>query len=138
MFKFRHFPNFWKTARVLPILKPGKDPTHPVSYRPISLLPTLSTSLFLLKTQTLHQENFRQAYPKGEFWPLYGETCSLSADNDSAMGDIEPRTRPAVPGSSYEHCIEKVRLESEMVKSRVKLEGLFKRIKMMDQYFYHP
>ncbi|GBM97504.1 hypothetical protein AVEN_106573-1, partial [Araneus ventricosus] len=32
----------------------------------------------------------------------------LSADNDSA--------RPAVPGSSCEYCIEKVRLESEMVK----------------------
>ncbi|GBN61037.1 RNA-directed DNA polymerase from mobile element jockey [Araneus ventricosus] len=42
MLKLRHFPNCWKTARVLPILKPGKDPTHPVSYRPISLLPTLS------------------------------------------------------------------------------------------------
>ncbi|GBO25342.1 hypothetical protein AVEN_19520-1 [Araneus ventricosus] len=42
MLKFRHFPNCWKTARVLPILKPGKDPTHPVSYRPISLLPTIS------------------------------------------------------------------------------------------------
>ncbi|GBM50398.1 hypothetical protein AVEN_97220-1 [Araneus ventricosus] len=42
MLKFRHFPNCWKTARVLPILKPGKDPTHLVSYRPISLLPTLS------------------------------------------------------------------------------------------------
>ncbi|GBN79950.1 hypothetical protein AVEN_26923-1 [Araneus ventricosus] len=49
----------------------------------------------------------------------------LSADNDSAMGDLDPRTRPAVPGSSCEYCIEKVRLESEMVKSRVKLEGLF-------------
>ncbi|GBO22413.1 hypothetical protein AVEN_223365-1 [Araneus ventricosus] len=55
-----------------------------------------------------------------------GETCSPAADNDSAMGDIDPRTRPAVPGSSCEHCIEKVRLESEMVKSRVKLEGLLK------------
>ncbi|GBN42770.1 hypothetical protein AVEN_27164-1, partial [Araneus ventricosus] len=44
----------------------------------------------------------------------------LSADNNSAMGDIDPRTRPAVPGSSCEYCVEKVRLESEMVKSRVK------------------
>ncbi|GBN07479.1 RNA-directed DNA polymerase from mobile element jockey [Araneus ventricosus] len=42
MLKFRHFPNCWKTARVLPILKSGKDPTHPVSYRPSSLLATLS------------------------------------------------------------------------------------------------
>ncbi|GBO46653.1 hypothetical protein AVEN_24385-1 [Araneus ventricosus] len=87
------------------------------------------TSLFLLKTQTLHQENFRQAYAKGEFWPLYGEACSLSADNDSAMGDIEPRTRPAVPGSSYEHCIEKEyktycaeykAIETELEKLRAK------------------
>ncbi|GBM20063.1 hypothetical protein AVEN_268392-1 [Araneus ventricosus] len=62
----------------------------------------------------------------------------LSAANDSAMGDIEPRTRLAVPGSSCEHCIEKVRLESEMVKSRVKLEDLFKLIKMMEQDYYHP
>ncbi|GBN36529.1 hypothetical protein AVEN_64296-1 [Araneus ventricosus] len=62
----------------------------------------------------------------------------LSADNDSAMGDIDPRTRLAVPGSSCEYCIEKVRLESEMVKSRVKLEGLHKFIKTMEQDYYHP
>ncbi|GBN60778.1 hypothetical protein AVEN_249198-1, partial [Araneus ventricosus] len=62
----------------------------------------------------------------------------LSADNDSAMGDPDPRTRPAVPGSSCEYCIEKVRLESEMVKSRVKLEGLLKLIKTMEQDYYHP
>ncbi|GFV73557.1 probable RNA-directed DNA polymerase from transposon X-element [Trichonephila clavipes] len=32
----------WKTASVIPILKPGKDPTLPDSFRPISLLPVLS------------------------------------------------------------------------------------------------
>ncbi|GBM39391.1 RNA-directed DNA polymerase from mobile element jockey [Araneus ventricosus] len=42
MLKLKYFPNCWKTARILPILKPGKDPTKPVSYRPISLLSTLS------------------------------------------------------------------------------------------------
>ncbi|GBO39438.1 hypothetical protein AVEN_169174-1 [Araneus ventricosus] len=62
----------------------------------------------------------------------------LSADNNSAMGDIEPRTRLAVPGSSCEHCIEKMCLESEMVKSRVKLEGMLKLIKTMEQDYYHP
>ncbi|GBL87582.1 hypothetical protein AVEN_22893-1 [Araneus ventricosus] len=62
----------------------------------------------------------------------------LSADNDSAMGDPDPRTRPAVPGSSCEYCVEKVRLESEMVKSRVKLEGLLKLIKTMEQDYNHP
>ncbi|GBO40074.1 hypothetical protein AVEN_756-1 [Araneus ventricosus] len=42
------------------------------------------------------------------------ERARLSANNDSAMGDIEPHTRPAVPGRTCEHRIEKVRLESEM------------------------
>ncbi|GFW10301.1 probable RNA-directed DNA polymerase from transposon X-element [Trichonephila clavipes] len=37
-----YFPNIWKTASVIPILKPGIDPTLPDSFRPISLLPVLS------------------------------------------------------------------------------------------------
>ena len=31
-------PTRWKVASVIPLLKPGKDPTTPSSYRPISLL----------------------------------------------------------------------------------------------------
>ncbi|GBO36948.1 hypothetical protein AVEN_211187-1 [Araneus ventricosus] len=38
IFNFNYFPNAWKTAVVVPILKPGKDPTIPENYRPISLL----------------------------------------------------------------------------------------------------
>ena len=37
-----YFPTCWKMAKVVPILKPGKDPTSPKSYRPISLLSALS------------------------------------------------------------------------------------------------
>ena len=36
------FPMQWKHAEVIPIHKPGKDPTSPSSYRPISLLSSLS------------------------------------------------------------------------------------------------
>jgi hypothetical protein len=36
----QYFPPVWKHASVLPILKPGKDPTLPSSCRPISLLDT--------------------------------------------------------------------------------------------------
>ncbi|GFS91105.1 RNA-directed DNA polymerase from mobile element jockey [Trichonephila clavipes] len=42
MFKLRNFPNAWKTAVIIPILKPGKNPKLAESYRPISLLPILS------------------------------------------------------------------------------------------------
>jgi hypothetical protein len=36
-----HFPTMWKHARVISILKPGKDPALPSPYRPISLLDTI-------------------------------------------------------------------------------------------------
>ena len=37
-----HFPDTWKLAQIIPILKPGKDPMRAESYRPISLLSCLS------------------------------------------------------------------------------------------------
>jgi hypothetical protein len=40
-----HFPQPWKQAKVLPILKPQKPPSHPASYRPISLLSSISKML---------------------------------------------------------------------------------------------
>jgi hypothetical protein len=36
-----HFPTVWKHARVISILKPGKDPALPSFYWPISLLDTI-------------------------------------------------------------------------------------------------
>jgi hypothetical protein len=37
----QYFPPVWKHARVISILKPGKDPSLPSLYRPISLLDTI-------------------------------------------------------------------------------------------------
>lgn len=39
--KIGYFPRLWKKSKIIPILKPGKDPTISSSYRPISLLSTL-------------------------------------------------------------------------------------------------
>ena len=51
-----HFPPVLKHARVISILKPGKDPAQPSSYRPISLLDTIG-KLFerILLTTILHE-----------------------------------------------------------------------------------
>jgi hypothetical protein len=40
-----YFPEYWKTANVIPILKPDKSSKNPANYRPISLLCTLSKIL---------------------------------------------------------------------------------------------
>lgn len=40
-----YFPAAWKTGRVFPLLKKGKDPANPSSYRPITLLPNISKIL---------------------------------------------------------------------------------------------
>ena len=37
-----YYPKEWKKSIIIPILKPGKDPTNPYNYRPISLLPNIS------------------------------------------------------------------------------------------------
>ncbi|GFX78899.1 RNA-directed DNA polymerase from mobile element jockey [Trichonephila clavipes] len=42
MLNLIYFPNAWKTAVVIPILKPGKNPKLAQSHSPISLLPVLS------------------------------------------------------------------------------------------------
>jgi hypothetical protein len=54
--RIHHFPPVWKHARVISILKPGKDPAQPSSYRPISLLDTVG-KLFekILLIRILHQ-----------------------------------------------------------------------------------
>jgi len=51
-----HFPPAWKHARVISILKPGKDPAQPSSYRPISVLDTIGELCAqILLTSILHE-----------------------------------------------------------------------------------
>ena len=43
----------WRHSVVLPVLKPGKDPLNPASYRPISLTSTLCKLMEKLVTNRL-------------------------------------------------------------------------------------
>lgn len=53
--KLQYFPHQFKTASIVPLLKPGKNPTMPQSYRPISLLPTLGKILEKLILRRLNK-----------------------------------------------------------------------------------
>lgn len=66
--KLQYFPNAWKTAKVIPIPKPGKPLNRPENYRPISLLSSLGKVLekilkdklldFISDSNILPQEQF--------------------------------------------------------------------------------
>jgi hypothetical protein len=60
IFLTHHFPTAWKHARVISILKPGKDPALSSSYQLISLLDTIGklSENFLL-ARILHEVNVR-------------------------------------------------------------------------------
>lgn len=63
-----YFPWTWKRAKVIPIIKPGKDPTSPSSYRPISLLSSLS-KLFekIIQNRLLNFANENNIFPEEQF-----------------------------------------------------------------------
>ncbi|GFT04970.1 probable RNA-directed DNA polymerase from transposon X-element [Trichonephila clavipes] len=50
-----HFPKNWKTAVVVPILRPDSDDTRPQNYRPISLLSSLSKAYEFVLLNRLNQ-----------------------------------------------------------------------------------
>lgn len=54
-----YFPSSWKTAKVFPLLKKGKNPDNPSSYRPISLLPAISKIYEKIIKNSLNNENLK-------------------------------------------------------------------------------
>lgn len=64
--KLSYFPQEWKNALILPIHKPGKDKLFPQSYRPISLLNTMSKILenIILNRLKTHETENHQLIPE--------------------------------------------------------------------------
>ena len=53
LFSLGTYPTIWKLAIIIPLLKPLKDPSNPLSYRPISLLSSLSKILVKILNKRL-------------------------------------------------------------------------------------
>lgn len=68
LLRLGYFPVKWKIATIILIKKPGKDKTNPDSYRPISLLTSLS-NIFekVIHTRLLDYLNITDAIPKFQF-----------------------------------------------------------------------
>ena len=64
-FRLSYFPSTWKSAIIIPVLKPNKPPARVDSYKPISLLPVLGKILEkLLLKRLLSISNQENAIPK--------------------------------------------------------------------------
>lgn len=63
--RLSYFPTTWKSSVIVTVLKPGKPPENPSSYRPISLLPVLGKILEKNHSQAYHHYSPRKKqYPK--------------------------------------------------------------------------
>ena len=77
-------PSIWKTARIIPLLKPGKPDDTGKSYRPVSLLSPLVKALETLLLHTLtehlpmadHQHGFRKG--RSTTTALYEIDCRIT------------------------------------------------------------
>ncbi|GFT56604.1 probable RNA-directed DNA polymerase from transposon BS [Trichonephila clavipes] len=70
-----HFPKSWKIAIVFPIHKAGKDKNYPDSYRPISLLSTLSKIAEYVILNRIHNHIYNSNFLNPN---QYGFTKTLS------------------------------------------------------------
>jgi hypothetical protein len=95
----QYFPSAWKHARVVSILKPGKDPTLPSSYRPISLLHTVGR-LFekIILARVLREVNERGLLRDEQFGfrPRHSKTLQLARLVERVNRNFERRLTGAV------------------------------------------
>jgi hypothetical protein len=128
MLRIGYFPNTWKIAITIPIHKSGKNKNSPSSYRPISLLPTLSKILErimlrrmkpYLKIIPLHQFGFK---------PLHS-TCH----------QLQRISEIIIKGFKKKECTFTVFLDVAQAFDKVWHQGLLQKLAKLNlpTYFYN-
>jgi hypothetical protein len=90
----QYFPSVWKRARVVSILKPGKDPTLPSSYRPISLIDTTGKPFEKILLSRILREASDLGLLRDEqlgFRPRHSTTLQLSRLVDRVNRNVDER-----------------------------------------------
>ncbi|GBN75635.1 RNA-directed DNA polymerase from mobile element jockey [Araneus ventricosus] len=120
IFKFNYFPKAWKTAVVVPILKPGKGPTQLENYRPISLISTLSklTENFILDKLNEHLAENKILFPE-----QFGFRKSLTTTHQ-LLRVVEYITS----GFEKGECTGTVFLDVQKAFDRVWIQGLIHKL----------
>lgn len=125
--KLSYFPKIWKIGMIRAIKKPGKPPAEATSYRPISLLSSISKVLerLILKQLREHVEEF-QIIPHDQ----HGFSRGKSTIHQLHRLCSHIKTRFAAP---FKHSTGMLLMDVERAFDRVWHAGLLK--KMIDQNF---
>jgi len=92
--RLSYFPTTWKSSVIVTVLKPGKPPEQPSSYRPISLLPVLGKILekvILKRITTIAQLNNRIPNFQFGFRSLHATTHQLHRVVDTISTALETK-----------------------------------------------
>lgn len=122
-FNVGYFPVVWKRSRVVPILKPGKDPTDAASYRPIALLSNIG-KLFekvILDRVNVHLEDERVLLDS-QFGFRKGLSTghALMAVTDEMVRGFNRRRSTIAVGLDFEKAFDTVWREGIVYKMKVK------------------
>ena len=86
-------PNSWKTAKVIPVLKPNKDPNQHTSYRPIALLSPLAKILESI-IHTIIKPHLPQCPHQHGFKPKHSTTTALHSIIDPIIRGFNQKQPP--------------------------------------------
>lgn len=118
--KLSYFPACWKLAKVVAIHKPGKDASKPESYRPISLLCTLSKIL-----ERIILIRFQRHLDENEILP--DEQNGFRA-NRSTTRQLDKLIKTAKAALNQKQSMGIVMLDVEKAFDRVWHEGLIYKL----------
>lgn len=117
-----HFPEEWKHSRIVPILKPGKDPTDASGYRPIALISNIG-KLFerlILNRMNVHIEE-KNVLKDCQFGFRKGlsSTHALMAFSNGVMRGFKQRRSTIAVGLDFEKAFDTVWQEGIIFKMKV-------------------
>ena len=106
----QHFPKQWKGAIVVPILKPGKSPVEPGSYRPIALLNAMSKVVEKVILNRIKTLDLDKGIPKEQFGFKEDHSTVLLAANvvQNALNKIDMQQSTVLLALDIENTFDKV------------------------------